>query len=82
MSGCIQDAVQLIISGQPLNTFEKQAPIWTFGVGGKPFAIGLGGVWRRRCDRFGGMGGVLLSRSGCDGSSKEQQKINNLACTS
>lgn len=31
-------------SGQPLNTFEKQAPICTLGVGGSPLDIGRGGV--------------------------------------
>lgn len=64
VSGWIHDAVQCMVSGQPLNIFEKHAPMWTFGVGGKPFEIGRGGVCRRRCIRFGGTGGVLFKISG------------------
>lgn len=44
VSGWIHEAVQLMVSGQPLNTLEKQAPMWTLGVGGRPFATGRGGV--------------------------------------
>jgi hypothetical protein len=39
-----------------MHTFEKQAPMWTFGVGGKPLLGGLGGVCLRRCF-LGGTGG-------------------------
>lgn len=53
-----------MFSGHPLNIFEKHAPIWTFGVGGRPLETGRGGVWRRRCIRFGGTGGVLFNMSG------------------
>lgn len=64
VSGWIHDAVQCMVSGQPLKIFEKHAPICTFGVGGNPFDTGRGGVWRRRCKRFGGTGGVLFKMSG------------------
>lgn len=53
-----------MVSGQPLNIFEKQAPICTFGVGGNPLDTGRGGVCLRRCIRFGGTGGVLFKISG------------------
>ena len=43
LSLCTQLAVQLIFSGHPLNTLEKQAPMCTFGVGGSPLEVALGG---------------------------------------
>lgn len=67
--------MQCTLNGHPLNTFEKQAPIWTFGVGGSPFEMGRGGVCRRRWERFGGTGGVLLSRSGGWASFSTTNKI-------
>lgn len=76
VSGCIQEAVQWILNGQPLNIFEKQAPICTFGVGGKPFETGRGGVWRLRCDRLGGTGGVLFNKSGGVSLSKNKTHAN------
>lgn len=42
------------------NTLEKQAPMCTFGVGGNPLLIGLGGELRcLRSLRRGGTGGVV-----------------------
>lgn len=76
-----------IRSGQPLNTFEKQAPMCTFGVGGSPFDTGFG------CDDdvddeeeeepVGGVGeedGRLpersrLRRGGAFGESAEKKRI-------
>lgn len=46
------------------NTFEKQAPMWTFGVGGSPLLAGLGGVCLFLSLRRGGTGGVSDRRSG------------------
>lgn len=45
-------------------TFEKHAPICTFGVGGNPLLIGLGGVCLFRSLLLGGTGGVSESKSG------------------
>lgn len=39
-------------------TFEKQAPMWTLGVGGSPLLGGRGGVCLRRCF-LGGTGGQV-----------------------
>lgn len=39
VSGCIQEAEQLIFRGHSLNTFEKHAPICTLGVGGSPLIV-------------------------------------------
>lgn len=42
---------------------EKQAPMCTLGVGGRPLLIGFGG--ELRCfDRRGGTGGVSANKSG------------------
>lgn len=73
VSGWIHEAVQWIRNGHSLKIFEKQAPICTFGVGGKPFETGRGGVCRLRCDRLGGTGGVLFNKSGCVSLSKERK---------
>ena len=40
VSGWTHDAVQWIRRGQPLKTLEKQAPMCTLGVGGRPFERG------------------------------------------
>lgn len=45
-------------------TFEKQAPIWTFGVGGRPLLTGLGGVSLFFSLLLGGIGGVSDNKSG------------------
>jgi len=45
-------------------TFEKHAPMCTFGVGGSPLLIGLGGVCLFRSLLLGGTGGVSDSKSG------------------
>jgi len=45
-------------------TFEKHAPICTFGVGGSPLLIGLGGVCLFRSLLLGGTGGVSDNKSG------------------
>ena len=50
VSGWTQLAVQLIFSGHPLNTFEKQAPMWTLGVGGSPLEVALGGEVALFCE--------------------------------
>ena len=65
VSGWTQLAVQLIFSGQPLKTLEKQAPMWTFGVGGSPLEVALGGDVALFCDdvlslRLGGASGEAL----------------------
>uniref|UniRef100_A0A6B0UP21 Putative secreted protein n=1 Tax=Ixodes ricinus TaxID=34613 RepID=A0A6B0UP21_IXORI len=52
VSGCIQLVLQRILRGQPLNTLEKQAPMCTFGVGGRPLLTGFRGVLATRCVRF------------------------------
>lgn len=58
-------------------TFEKQAPICTFGVGGKPLLGGLGGVCLLLCF-LGGTGGqatksgALISWLFCSGSVPNQ----------
>jgi hypothetical protein len=49
---------------EALLTLEKQAPMWTLGVGGRPLVIGLGGVCLFLSLRLGGTGGVSESRSG------------------
>jgi len=44
---------------------EKQAPMCTLGVGGRPLLIGFGGELRcLRSLRRGGTGGVSANRSG------------------
>lgn len=45
-------------------TFEKHAPMCTFGVGGNPLLMGLGGVCLFRSLLRGGTGGVSDSKSG------------------
>lgn len=82
VSGWIQDAVQWIRSGQPLNTyitnlyqvkkqemlihtFEKHAPMWTFGVGGNPLLGGRGGVCLLLCF-LGGTGGQATKSGALD----------------
>ena len=47
-----------------MNTFEKQAPMWTLGVGGRPLLIGLGGVCLFLSLLLGGTGGVSDNKSG------------------
>ncbi|KYN01856.1 hypothetical protein ALC62_07328 [Cyphomyrmex costatus] len=42
----------------------KHAPMCTFGVGGNPLLIGLGGVCLFRSLLLGGIGGVSDSKSG------------------
>lgn len=59
-----------------LVTLEKQAPIRTFGVGGRPLLIGRGGVCRLRSLRLGGTGGVLaLASDSVSSSEKSQHKM-------
>ena len=50
VSGWTQLAVQVIFRGHPLNTLEKQAPMWTLGVGGSPLEVALGGEVARFCE--------------------------------
>ena len=52
-------------SGQPLNTLEKQAPMCTLGVGGRPLLVNLGegGVLLLRSRRRGGRDGAEASVS-------------------
>lgn len=59
----IKNECILNVSQLKLNTLEKQAPICTLGVGGRPLLIGFGG--ELRCfDRRGGTGGVSANKSG------------------
>lgn len=69
------------------STFEKQAPMWTLGVGGSPFDIGLGGVlWRLgwlRSLRGGGTGGLSvedepLTLFTCDPNKKDNKVLECL----
>lgn len=52
-------------NGQPLKTLEKQAPICTLGVGGRPLLVNLGdgGVLLLRSRRRGGLDGAEASVS-------------------
>lgn len=62
--------MQWIPSGQPLNTFEKHAPMCTLGVGGRPLLVSFGD------------GGVLFFRSlfrggrdGAEGSVSDEATV-------
>lgn len=55
--------IEFLFNYQKL-TLEKHAPMCTFGVGGSPLLIGLGGVCLFRSLLLGGTGGVSDSKSG------------------